>query len=191
MKTSSRNATELEESFFDLPAGARLGDWLIVRPIGAGRYGRVYEATYERRWRRRQDMPARAALKVFDASLLWSRSSQAALTAEAEAMWSISHPNVLRFHADVTLTRRSRFPGTRFFVLELGDCDLQEEANLTGEGLPAGQVTKIARDTLLGLKAVHQRLVHGDIKPENVIRVGDCYKIADMGVAARLEGTGA
>lgn len=187
-----RELTESDGGFIDIPPGTRLGDWRVVRAIGQGRFGRVYEATYERAGRRaNQRMPGRAALKVFQDALSLSPSARAALTKEADAMASINHANVLRFYDDVIVNRRSAFAGTRFFVLELGDTDLLEEARRSAGGLRAAQVIQIARDVSAGLKAVHYDLVHGDVKPENIIRVGGKHKLGDMGVAARLEGTGA
>jgi len=187
------DGTDVEGGFINVPAGARLGDWRILRVLGQGRFGRVYEAAYERPDGARSPgrMPARAALKVFQDALLLSPLAQAELTKEADAMASVTHPNVLGFYGDVTLPKSSAYAGTRFFVLELGDHDLLEEASRTPSGLPAGEVLEIATDIAAGLKAVHEMYVHGDVKPENIIKVDRLYKLGDMGVAARLEGTGA
>jgi hypothetical protein len=59
-----REGTEFEEGFRHIPAGARLGDWRVLRMLGQGRFGRVYEATYERPegTKAAKTMPGRAAL---------------------------------------------------------------------------------------------------------------------------------
>ena len=73
------------------------------------------------------------------------------------------------------------------FVLEAGDRSLHaiidHERNLPNW---SEEVRRITRDMVHGLSYLHTRgLIHGDIKPRNVVRVRSSYRIIDLDAAAR------
>eukprot|EP00967_Tisochrysis_lutea_P102770 scaffold154842_cov31-Tisochrysis_lutea.AAC.3 len=79
--------------------------------------------------------------------------------------------------------------------MELCECgSLQAVARLVGGCLNEEQLRPICGDVLLGLSYLHneQHTVHRDLKAANVLltRLG-VVKIADFGVSAALDATGA
>src|SRR6185369_13331729 len=89
-----------------LPAGARLGPYQIVEPLGAGGMGEVYRA---RDGRLGRDV----ALKVLPESVAGSPDALSRFEREARAVAALSHPNIVTIH-DVGTT-----DGTAYAVLEL------------------------------------------------------------------------
>ncbi len=63
---------------------------------------------------------------------------------------------------------------------------------LSYEGpVPAETVVDLLRQVLLGLRELHrQSLAHCDIKPDNLLRVGGVWKLADIGLASNQSGVG-
>merc|ERR1711977_545377 len=69
------------------------------------------------------------------------------------------------------------------------------EQNRKGVGMPEEEVKAMMRQTISGVKALHdKRIIHRDLKPENILLSGDklSFKIADFGLAKTFpEETGA
>lgn len=63
---------------------------------------------------------------------------------------------------------------------------------LSYEGpVPAETLMDLLRQVLLGLRELHrQSLAHCDIKPDNLLRVGGVWKLADIGLASNQSGVG-
>ncbi len=150
-----------------VPEGGR---YQIVRPIGAGGMGVVYQA-------RDLELHRPVALKMLrptgDAGALRER-----LLAEARAMARLSHPNVLAVHDVGTL-------GDAVFLA----MELVEGRTLTAWLLQRKRSWREALEVFLaaarGLAAAHAvGLVHRDFKPDNVL-VGDDgrVRVTDFGLA--------
>src|SRR5262245_61229782 len=71
-----------------LPAGTQVGRYQVIRPIGAGGMGVVYEVLDE-------ELGRRVALKLVATRALNSSEAQARLRREAQAMARLKHPNVI------------------------------------------------------------------------------------------------
>eukprot|EP01079_Euglenida_sp_SAG-EU17-18_P001021 gene1021-2618_t len=57
--------------------------------------------------------------------------------------------------------------------------------------VPFKMLQKILSDSLKGLAYLHSMgIVHRDIKPQNILSLNGCYKLADFGCAAVLQATG-
>jgi serine/threonine protein kinase/tetratricopeptide (TPR) repeat protein len=154
-----------------LAAGARLGPYEIVAPVGSGGMGEVYRARDTRLGRE-------VAIKTLreDASREPDRRRRFEL--EARAVAALNHPNILTIY-DV-----GREGETAYLVTEL----LQGEtlrARLSRSGLSWGEALGIAGVVTAGLAAAHaQGIVHRDLKPENVfLTAGGQVKILDFGLA--------
>lgn len=177
--------------------GKRLGDFHIVRGIGRGGMGVVYEA-------RQESLDRAVALKVLPSSLLGRDSAVRRFVREARVAARLQHPNV------VTTFGMGIESDTPYFAMELVDGETLGEI-LERRGRPAAPAEKSPSPTAFdaeelqlesfleiarlfagvaqGLQHAHARgVIHRDIKPSNLIldRTG-ALRILDFGLA-RLEG---
>ena len=93
---------------------------------------------------------------------------------ELETVRSLSHRNVLGLAV--------AWPGYGVLAYEWGDGGSLRDQKLSG-----GDVLKALVHVAWGLRYLHSRgVMHGDLKPENVIVVGGVCKIADLASVRRL-----
>ncbi len=152
--------------------GASLGRYVILDFIGAGAMGAVYAAFDP-------ELDRRVALK-----LLPPRSGadgpalRARFLAEARAMASISHPNVIAVH-DVGVHGE-----LAFFAMELVDGRTLVEWLDHGRR-DTDEIVEVFAAAGRGLAAAHAGgLVHRDFKPENVLVANDGrVRVIDFGLA--------
>jgi serine/threonine-protein kinase len=158
--------------------GTTLGDaYQVVRMVGEGGMGRVYEARHTRLNKKR------FAVKMLHPEYARQPDVVARFQREAEAASGIAHPNVLDVY-DVHHTEDGRpyMVGEFLEGEELGD--FLERAGK----IPAGLAVNIARQICQALGAAHARgVVHRDMKPENVFLVGPIthptVKVIDFGIS--------
>ncbi len=157
-----------------LEVGVTLNDrYRIVRPLGEGGMGAVYEVV-------RTTDGRSFALKTLTHAK--SGSSLARLAREAEAAARVTHPNLVAI-LDIDVTAS----GVLFLVMELvRGTPLSEESAHFGE---ISWATNVLRQVATGLSVLHAAgVVHRDLKPANVLleRAADGTtraKIADFGIA--------
>jgi serine/threonine protein kinase len=147
------------------------GEYELGRALGAGSIGRVYEAVHRPTGRR-------VAVKLTGSWVARDARLRRALLDEATAAARLRHPNVV---ALLDVGRDSEH--APFLVMEY----------VEGHDLVAwidrwpgwDAVFEALRDTLLALSAAHAAgIVHGDVKPENLLRRHDgVVKLTDFGVA--------
>jgi formylglycine-generating enzyme required for sulfatase activity len=163
--------------------GRRLGEFELVRELGRGGMGVVWEA-------RQPSVGRRVALKVLPPGGAWTRASLERFRREAEAAARVAHPGIVTVHA----VGEDR--GVHYIVQELVEgartlADLVEETRRAPE-LGRDHDRSTARLFLAlaeALAAAHASgVVHRDVKPTNVLLTRDGRpKLADFGLA-RLEG---
>jgi urea transport system substrate-binding protein len=101
---------------------------------------------------------------------------------EARLAGRVQHPHVVSLYGTGTYT------GGVYLVMEL--VEGRSVQALLGDGpLPWREATAILVDACEGVGAVHASgIVHGDIKPANLLRTADgTVKLADFGLAHRLD----
>jgi|GEM_PF-613288 len=93
-----------------------------------------------------------------------------------------SHANIIYIYLF------NRYAENPYFVMELGECDLEEEIN-------AGQLTyidkvRIVLMVLNAAKKIHDKgYLHRDIKPKNILKFGTgLYKLTDFGLVKDIDG---
>ncbi|MFH1747894.1 MAG: serine/threonine-protein kinase [Planctomycetota bacterium] len=157
----------------------RIGRYEIIRMIGEGGMGTVYEAQQEQPWRR-------VALKVIRPGLaaghLLRRFQQ-----EADVLGQLQHPGIAQIHeAGVAEVTTAAGVGIRqpFFAMELiRGGPLSEHARSRGLGTRA-RLELVAR-ICDAVQHAHQKgVIHRDLKPGNIlVDESGQPKILDFGVA--------
>jgi hypothetical protein len=102
---------------------------------------------------------------------------------EIESTSGLDHPNILRV-IDWGSTTIKGQPGL-FVVSELcrnGDYRSVVDS-YAGKGFQLEAILADFRQILSGLEVLHSKIVHRDMKPENVLRAGSVLKIGDYGLA--------
>ena len=76
-----------------------------------------------------------------------------------------------------------------FLQMEL--CDGSVEGMMHQGRIPTPEVYKIVRHMMLALKCIHSKdMCHLDIKPGNILKKGENYKLSDFGLALHINKTG-
>jgi serine/threonine protein kinase/Flp pilus assembly protein TadD len=163
-----------------LRPGSTVGPYVIGEPVGAGGMGEVYRARDPRLGRD-------VAVKVLAGDAVPDTDRLRRFEQEARAAAALTHPNILTIH-DV-----GTHEGLPFLVTELLD-GRTLRAHLAEEGpLPPERVVALGLQLARGLAAAHtMRIVHRDVKPENLFLTRDgTVKILDFGLAKlRAENRG-
>jgi hypothetical protein len=156
--------------------GEAIGSYRLVRLIGEGTGGRVFEVVHEKLGRR-------AALKLLGAAQAARPAARARFFAEALSINRINHPHIVEV-TDIVETEAHAG-----LVMELLE-GLSLGAAMKEGALPPERFLPILAEVCEALAAAHAAgFVHRDLKPENVFlceRYGsvDFVKLLDFGVAA-------
>jgi serine/threonine-protein kinase len=150
----------------------------VIRPLGVGGMGEVYEAEHEL-------LGVRRALKVLGKRLTSREDLAERLRIEARALARLKHPNLVEVN-DLGVAADGRV----FFAMELLSGATLRELLLRTGALQLHQALVIATQVLDALDAAHrENMVHRDVKPENVfLQRSGVVKLLDFGVAKALQG---
>jgi hypothetical protein len=150
-----------------------LGQWghlQLLRKIGEGSFGVVYHA--HDTW---LDHPV--ALKLLKSTVA-GRDLSSRILHEARKLARVRHPNVVTVHG------ADSHDGQVGFWMDLVQGTTLEQLVLGGR-LSAGEATYIGQEVCRALAAVHQaKLVHRDVKAQNVMRAKDGGRIILMDFGA-------
>src|SRR5687768_17336688 len=156
-----------------LQAGARLGPYEIVAPIGAGGMGEVFRARDPR-------LNRDVAIKVLPELLTRDPDRLARFTREAQTLAALNHPNIAQIHGVVD------FPSdtSQALVMELVEGEDLSQI-IARDPVPMADALSIARQIIDALEAAHEQgIVHRDLKPANIkVRPDGTVKVLDFGLA--------
>ncbi len=152
----------------------KIGQYRLLRPLGRGRVGTVYEAHDEVNDRR-------VALKLLGTEAANDDELLRRFRRESEAARSIDHPSVAKVYDD------DHLDGYHFIVMEMAHGVRLREHLLETPLMPVHEVLRIAIGIGEGVAAAHEAgVVHRDLKPENIFVTDDGgLKILDFGLAKR------
>jgi len=149
-----------------LPAGERIGEWVILRRLGVGGFGEVYLC------HRRGRPDERRAVKVIREPTGYAWRS---LLREAAKLEAIRHPNIVAFESFAA--------DSSHLVMEFVDGESLQGRVSRGR-LPVPEALAFLSQIAAALHALHERgLVHRDVKPPNIVIRVRTAKLVDFGLA--------
>jgi eukaryotic-like serine/threonine-protein kinase len=151
--------------------GKSLLHYTVVKKLGAGGMGVVYEAEDTRLGRH-------VALKFLSRDFEQDPSALGRFKQEARAASALNHPNICTVYAI------EECDGQHFIAMELLEGESLNE-KIKGSALPLDRIIDIGIQMSDGLDAAHSKgIVHRDLKPANIfVTVRGQAKILDFGLA--------
>jgi hypothetical protein len=173
-----------------LEPGETVGDppdnrWRVVRHVADGGFSSVYEVRPATPETVDRHGGAPRALKC-----VWGTPAElTAINGEAARIRDVDgHAGVLELVTSFRFERDAAPHHHVGLVLELADEDLPTFGARVAPGERAWAA--VFEQVAAGLEHIHaRRVVHGDIKPTNVLRLDARFAVADFGVSAPLEST--
>ena len=156
-------------------AGVRVGRFVLIDTLGRGAQATVWRAHDER-------LDREVALKLLPASAANGSACATAIIDEGRLLARVRHPNVVTIYgADWIADRIGLW-------MELIKGRTLQQAVEEGTGFSATEVVDIGIEICRAVTAVHEAgLVHGDIKPHNVMLAEDRRLVLmDLGVGREL-----
>ena len=157
----------------DVPPDFGGTDWRLVRSIGKGAMGTVYEAE-------QISLARKVAIKVLPVAVSSNPSRRARFLREAQTLAMLHHPNIVKVYAAGTA-------GERLFYA----MDMVQGTDLRSVK-PAGadDVAILGLSAAQALAYAHRcGVIHQDVKPANLLVDGEGnLHLADFGIAALLQG---
>lgn len=179
VKTTSNTGNGVRPPQIKTPE--RLGDFRIVREIGAGGMGIVYEAVQE-------SLGRNVALKVLPPQMLRDERRVRRFEQEARLAAQLHHTNI------VPVFGVGQDEGLHYYVMQLIEGEGLDVALAKQPGgiFPPHKVAAIGRAAADALYSAHHAgVLHRDIKPANILidKSGQVW-LTDFGLAQALEADG-
>ena len=155
----------------------KLGGYEIVRLLGEGGMGMVYEAIQE-------GLQRRVALKVLTERLTKDTTFLDRFKREAQAAAALNHPNI------VQVFEIGEHEGTHFFSMEYAEGEDRHEKLRRGGRVSSHEALDIVKQTAAALKYAHEEhhIIHRDVKPDNIILTANGkVKLVDLGLARKTD----
>ncbi len=168
---SSGNRESFDEAY--LADRRRIGKYRLIRPIGQGGMGMVYEARLVA-----EDIQQQVALKLVKPSLV-SPEIVRRFRMERQVLASLNHPNIARL-----LDAGATDEGAPYLVMEFVE-GLPIDRYCEGKSLSIHERLQLFITVCSAVQYAHQNLIiHRDIKPSNILVSSDGNpKLLDFGIA--------
>ncbi len=153
--------------------GAVIADFIIIRELGRGGMGIVYLS-------HQISLDRSAALKVLAESYANNTEFVVGFIKEARAAAKLNHPHIVQAYAV------GEDEGLYYFAMENVDGKTMKEVLAEKKIIPIEEATQIIQQIAEALDYAwkEQRLVHRDIKPDNIMLTNNGKaKLADLGLA--------
>ncbi len=154
----------------------RVGPYRLVRLLGRGGMGAVYEAIQE-------PIERRVAIKILHGRYAQEPEIAARFFNEARAVNIVDHPGI------VQISDYGQLPsGIAYLVMEyLKGETLTQRMKRSGGKLPQPEALRLGRQLASALAAAHEKgIIHRDLKPDNVMLIVDPDPEAMGRVRAKL-----
>src|SRR6185295_7878104 len=130
----------------------------LLRPIGAGGMAEVFLA-------REAALKRVVAVKVLSVELADSPEARARFEREAQAVASLSHPNIVAVHRVGKLD-----DGTPYFVMQFVEGRSMSDRLVQDGPLSVDETRRILGEVASALATAHSAgIIHRDIKPANIL----------------------
>jgi eukaryotic-like serine/threonine-protein kinase len=147
------------------------GRYTLQEEVGHGGFGKVFRAD--------DFYGTPCALKLVP---LAGASARMGAQREAARLEQNTHPGLVAFRGVGRFGHGTQ--GYVYIAMELGQESLHDRIHRVGP-LPSADIKDLALALLDTLDHLHARgLVHADVKPGNLVRVGDRWKLCDLGAAS-------
>lgn len=155
------------------PEQKRIGKYTVLRMLGRGGAGVVYECLDP-------DLDRSVAIKnLLPAEDAEGQEHLERFRREAQALARMAHPNIVRIY-DYD-DRSEDFP---FIVMEFVESGSLRQLLDPDHPMPPARAVSLVCQVLAGLAATHRiGVIHRDIKPGNILMRGDLPLLADFGIA--------
>lgn len=169
----AHNPTPVEK----VKPGDKIGPFNIVRKLGQGGMGSVFEATHD-------VTGQRVALKLLARSLRTTDETVQRFQRESQIAASINHPR------STFVYQAGQHDGQFYITMELMPGGTLADIVKTEGGMPIERAVDYVLDMISGLQAAHEAgIVHRDLKPSNCfVDSDDRVKIGDFGLAKSFVG---
>jgi eukaryotic-like serine/threonine-protein kinase len=171
-----------EEPEPELSPGTRLGKYEIVRRLGAGGMGAVYEGIHT-------EIGRRVAVKVLSAAIAATPGARVRFLREAQLTTKVRHPHI------VDVTDIGNEGGQAYIVMELlQGQDLSQR--LESSPLSPQELADYLLPVCAAVSAAHRAgITHRDLKPQNIFLSRSALslqpKVLDFGISKGTDGVGA
>jgi serine/threonine protein kinase len=171
-KLASFSKVECPDCHTKQTVPAQFGPFLLLELLGAGGMGAVYQALD-------QQLGRYVAIKVMKRAMGDDPHFVENFLREARAAAALNHRNVVQIYSC------GQEKGQPYIVMELVSGGRFDQMIATGNALDEVRVLEIGLDVAEGLKAANDiGLIHGDVKPANVLFDKEgIAKVADFGLA--------
>jgi len=151
-----------------------VGGFEIVSQIGKGAMGAVFKA-------RQKSLDRIVALKILPPKIAENKAFIQRFVREARASAKLSHPNVV---AGIDVGQ-DEATDVWYFAMELVEGPSARQLLKKKGRLSEDEALRIAKDIAEALDCAHRnRIVHRDVKPDNILLTKDgTAKLADLGLA--------